>query len=667
MQFGKIDKPIKKTATVQAKTAKQNNTQSSSKPAMTFGLARTSQAVKDLNIKKETSLIYDSVSGIDDYFIILVDYVIKDKAITSQLRKDLAVVGIKEYLILSIVSLTFADDSSTDKLLTFESDWRKYLTYKGKNCKAIAAAGRAIRVLNRSADLNYLDFIDDQFAPYRYFCGSAYVGGPDKWIYPMPPIDFAYPFKETKGDFVNYNTRFLRRQLAHMSNETDFSLDSLDARPINIVDASEEDKIDESLNKLLNADLLAIDTETNGLKTFVNRIGTLQMTADGETSYFFDWFTLKNHKRLLTKVLRSAKRLVLANAKFDIRMLNAQGVHNVWPTDDTTLLAHAMNSHRPKGLKPNTWFWCGTFGGYDDKLDMIKKKMKVSNYLMIPKPILMEYASIDPVVTWRQLVAMEKWCHHLDEAYPNEKIPEWTIWRFYKEIMMQNLNVLIKIELNGVFFDKKKMAEVEKQNNEIIKNEANEMARLWNCSPDYEFSSTTKLGQLFKSMGWPCIEESKNGGYATSESTLREYKRLGYPGIDNLQKYRSFNVANNTFIKGWGQFVIDHEDGTSRVHQNTNSFGTVSFRHAQNDPNFQQIPSGGVISHGIKQFFCNPPSHQIYEVEDDKGNKWDNSEYLKVILKDGRSVDFDELTESDEIVDYDKSATIYDTKSCWMY
>lgn len=667
MEFGRIDKPIAKKQASAPK--KEHASLSSSQPKkIQFGTISASRALSSLT-KQTFDALIDCSSVEDGYYMLLVDRVFRDMKILSQLRKDLAAVGIRHYVIVSSVSLEVVDskDDQTANLTSFESNWRNYLEFGGHKCKAIIAFGRSIRVLIKSADIGYYDFFDTQFAPHRFFCGSAYVGGPDKWIYPVSPIDYVYPFKDVgQADFVNYQTRLFRRQL-QAALADDMSLDSLDTRPIKIVDASSEDKIVESLSALMDADLLALDTETSGFDTFRNKLGTVQMTADGETSYFFEWSTLKGHKRLLQKVLQSAKRLVLANAKFDIRFLNANGLRNVWPTDDTTLLSHAMNSNIPKGLKPNTWRWCGTFGGYDDKLDMIKKKMNVDNYLLIPKPILMEYAAIDPVVTWRQLVAMEKWCHHLDEAYPNEKVPEWTIWEFYKEIMIPNLKELIKIEMNGVFFDVKAMEAARELDDKVISDEAANMAKLWNVSKDYEFSSTDKLGKLFEQLGWPALQRNAKGVYSTADDILYEYNRLGYPGIPNLKRYRSFNVAKNTFYVSWGSFVVHHEDGTDRVHQVTNPFGTSTFRHIQSTPNFQQIPSGGEISHSIKKFFCAPPSHEAVEVEDENGNKWSNSEYLRVFLKDGRSVAFEDLRDTDEIAGYDKSSTIYDTKSCWVY
>ena len=638
---------------------------------MAFGKVSSSMKIKNLQVEQaDSSLIFEHFdSQAPNYFLFLLDYACKNKKIIDQLKKDIATVGITSYCIVSCVTIGNDDKKldTTKELLPFESDWRKYIKFCDVECSAIVAFGRAIRVLNRSADIGYYDFIDDKFSKPRYFCGSKFVGGPDKWIYPASPIDYVYPFSMVgKADFVCYHTRFFRKQLTRLIDD-DFSLKDLDTREIIIHDCSDESKIDEALNILDNAELLALDTETSGFSPYNDVLGTVQMCADGVNSYYFEWITLQNHKRKFTMVLKHAKRLTLANAKFDICFLYQNGIRNIFATDDTTFLSWAINSARPKGLKPGTWFWCGNYGGYDDMLDTIKKKLKVDNYLQIPKNTLIEYAAMDPAVTWRQQVALDEWCHYLDKTIPNEKIPEWTIYRFYKEIMIPNARVMTMVQLNGSFFSRKNIAEQTKAIDAIIDEERSNLAQIWKVDKNFEFSSTDKLGKLFEKMGWPEIERNKKGVYSTSDPVLQEYERLGMPGIKNLKRFRSFMVARNTFVKGWSSFIIDHDDGTERVHPVMNLFGVVSFRHACNDPNFQQIPSAKEIAHLIKQFFVAPPSHEFIEVEDDKGNKWDNSLYINVITQRG-SVRFEDLVETDEILEYDKNFSIYDIDfNTWCY
>jgi hypothetical protein len=638
---------------------------------MAFGKVSSSMKIKNLQVEQaDSSLIFEHFdSQAPNYFLFLLDYACKNKKIIDQLKKDIATVGITSYCIVSCVTIGNDDKKldTTKELLPFESDWRKYIKFCDVECSAIIAFGRAIRVLNRSADIGYYDFIDDKFSKPRYFCGSKFVGGPDKWIYPASPIDYIYPFSMVgKADFVCYHTRFFRKQLTRLIDD-DFSLKDLDTREIIIHDCSDESKIDEALNILDNAELLALDTETSGFSPYNDVLGTVQMCADGVNSYYFEWITLQNHKRKFTMVLKHAKRLTLANAKFDICFLYQNGIRNIFATDDTTFLSWAINSARPKGLKPGTWFWCGNYGGYDDMLDTIKKKLKVDNYLQIPKNTLIEYAAMDPAVTWRQQVALDEWCHYLDKTIPNEKIPEWTIYRFYKEIMIPNARVMTMVQLNGSFFSRKNIAEQTKAIDAIIDEERSNLAQIWKVDKNFEFSSTDKLGKLFEKMGWPEIERNKKGVYSTSDPVLQEYERLGMPGIKNLKRFRSFMVARNTFVKGWSSFIVDHDDGTERVHPVMNLFGVVSFRHACNDPNFQQIPSAKEIAHLIKQFFVAPPSHEFIEVEDDKGNKWDNSLYINVITQRG-SVRFEDLVETDEILEYDKNFSIYDLDfNTWCY
>lgn len=638
---------------------------------MAFGKVSSSMKIKNLQVEQaDSSLIFEHFdSQAPNYFLFLLDYACKNKKIIDQLKKDIATVGITSYCIVSCVTIGNDDKKldTTKELLPFESDWRKYIKFCDVECSAIIAFGRAIRVLNRSADIGYYDFIDDKFSKPRYFCGSKFVGGPDKWIYPASPIDYIYPFSMVgKADFVCYHTRFFRKQLTRLVDD-DFSLKDLDTREIIIHDCSDESKIDEALNILDNAELLALDTETSGFSPYNDVLGTVQMCADGVNSYYFEWITLQNHKRKFTMVLKHAKRLTLANAKFDICFLYQNGIRNIFATDDTTFLSWAINSARPKGLKPGTWFWCGNYGGYDDMLDTIKKKLKVDNYLQIPKNTLIEYAAMDPAVTWRQQVALDEWCHYLDKTIPNEKIPEWTIYRFYKEIMIPNARVMTMVQLNGSFFSRKNIAEQTKAIDAIIDEERSNLAQIWKVDKNFEFSSTDKLGKLFEKMGWPEIERNKKGVYSTSDPVLQEYERLGMPGIKNLKRFRSFMVARNTFVKGWSSFIVDHDDGTERVHPVMNLFGVVSFRHACNDPNFQQIPSAKEIAHLIKQFFVAPPSHEFIEVEDDKGNKWDNSLYINVITQRG-SVRFEDLVETDEILEYDKNFSIYDLDfNTWCY
>jgi DNA polymerase I-like protein with 3'-5' exonuclease and polymerase domains len=401
----------------------------------------------------------------------------------------------------------------------------------------------------------------------------------------------------------------------------------------------------------MNSDVISIDAEMDGFHHIRNHLGCVQLTNDGQNAYFFPWEILKNHLPEFNDMLRSAKKIVGANLKFDWKFLWQNGMDtSIDYTDDIVLLSHALNSNRPKGLKPLAIFYCGKFTGYDLELDEAKKRFKISHYLQIPRKILKKYASLDVIVAWRVYHALIEQCRWIDKHFPNEKVPEWTIERWYEKVMIPNALVVTHVEYEGVYFSKKQFQISKTAIDKKIAELKQQLAKEWNIEPTFEFESTKKLGQLFKQMGWPEVEKSKLGEYKTSDVVLTEYERLKLPGIKTLKELRSYNVAKGTFIDGWGDFLIEHDDNTTRIHPNCNSFGTESFRHSMKDPNFQQLPSGSIMAPLIKKLFTVPPNvnGHIYRIEDANGNAYEGLETDVIKTKRGW-VQFKDLTESDEI------------------
>jgi DNA polymerase-1 len=425
--------------------------------------------------------------------------------------------------------------------------------------------------------------------------------------------------------------------------------DEIDLRPYEIIDIETKVEASVILNKLINAELLAVDIETDGFGFIDNRLGTLQICGDGITGYFFDWGIID--KRLLRKVLQTAERITGANGKFDAKFIWKNGVKGWDFTDDVSLLSHAINSNRPKGLKPLAIFYAGKFTGYDLELDKAKKQLKVDNYLQIPKTILKKYSALDAIVSWRVQKALDNHVRWIDKHIPNEKIPEWTIERWYRDVMMPNVKVVTDVEYEGVYFNNEQFDISSKIIQEKIKELKEKLAKEWNVSVDFEFESTKQLGQLFKKMGWPELELSKLGEFKTSDPLLTEYERLKMPGIKLLKELRSYNVGMGTFIEGWKKFLYKHEDGTYRIHPNCNAFGTESFRHAMKNPNFQQIPNSSKIASLIKKLFTNPPPIEYIKITDNNGKIWTN-EYTDLVETDRGIISFDQLEETDNIRRY---------------
>lgn len=606
--------------------------------------------VKYNSVKKFDSLLKENWREGEKYFIFLTDF-ITSKFELDLLIKDIESSKIKSYCIVSSTSIlrpTESDavkiDDSTDTLLSLESNWRDLLEFNGKRVDAIVAFGSAIRMLNKSGDVNWYDFVADTFFDPRYWCGSEFVNGPDCWVYTAPGLDTLYPLK-CKSNPVNWTTRFFREQLGRIQKD-DLSSKSLDMRDYKIISPQTKEETSAILKTLYNSNLLSLDIETDGFHFMRNKIGYLQLSNDGETAYFFEWQNVD--KRILNQVLKTAKRITGANLKFDFKFLWNNGVSkDAYYTDDITLLSHAMHSERPKGLKPASIFWCGKFTGYDLDLDRIKKKLNVDNYLQIPKSDMVKYAAIDAIVAWRIQKALDKKVKWFDKIFPNEKVPEWTIENWYKTVMIPNTLMAMENEFEGVYFDMDQFDTSEKAINNKILELKKELSSLWGVPETFKFESAVELGRLFEKMGWPRIDTSKAGDFKTSDEVLVEYESLDKPGIKELKKLRSYNVALGTFVTAYRDAMVKHDDGTYRIHPNCNCFGTSSHRHSMKDPNFQQIPSAGEIAPYIKKLFSVPKSIR-YRVTDENGKIYEGYPN-DIINTTAGPKKFCELSETDSI------------------
>jgi hypothetical protein len=566
-----------------------------------FG-GRVDLKLKNVSIPKYDCLLKEHWKSGKKHFLVLTDYIL-GKFQLDLLIKDIEASGIESYCIVSSITTKQIEDDDTETLMTLESPWKEYLTFDNEKISAIIALGSTIRVINKSPDVNWTDFLADTFFDPRYWLGSEFVNGPDCWVYPSGGIDLLYPIK-CKHDPTNWVTRFFRAQLKRVQKD-DLSSKSLDMRDYNIICSDTKEEISDNLRSLMNSELLSIDIETDGFHHLRNKIGLVQLSNDGETGYVFPWELVD--KRLLNQVIRTAKRICGSNLKFDWKFFWENGLSkDLIYTDDTVLLSHAMHSDRPKGLKPAAIFWCGKFSGYDLELDRIKKRLKVDNYLQIPQDILRKYSGLDPIVAWRVFKALEKHVRYIDKKFPNEKVPEWTIEAFYKEIMIPNVQMATEVEFDGIYMNMEQFEKSEKAILEKIKELKVQLAVDWNVSEDFPFESSKELGILFKKMGWPEIELSVAGDFKTSDAILTEYESQGRPGIKTLKDLRSYNVALNTFINGWKEYIVEHDDGTYRIHPNCNSFGVVSYRHSMKTPNFQQIPNGTIMAEWIKRLFTVP-------------------------------------------------------------
>jgi hypothetical protein len=487
------------------------------------------------------------------------------------------------------------------------------------------------------------------------------------------------------------------------------------------------------LLSLLNSEVLAFDTETtsesheDGLYWYRkdSSIHCFTLCNDGVTGYYIpSEFILKNKEnaKLFCQCLYTAKTIVGANIKFDLhyvaKVIPEFNIHKVKHVDDTGQLIHAINSDIGKGLKASAFRYT-YFGGYDDALDVWKKQTKVEDYGLIPFEILHKYATLDAIVTYRIFFAMLDEIEWIDVNFPNEKnkyLPEndqWSMTRWYKDVMQEAYPKFVEMEHTGMRIDYDYLLEVRQRLQERLPVVAKELAAIWKVPEDFKFGSAKAVGKQIELMGWPKVDEAKDGGYAANDDCIQEWKRQKRPGIEKFIEWRLLNSILNTFIgypmdfkslktiidyddegmpvydtpmavgvrrdengelpenydpneaKGWEFFITYHpEDKSYRVHQSYQILGTTTYRCIGNDPNLQNIPVHADIANEVKRCITVPTAVH-YKIESDDGNVYEGGELDTVEVKNKGRISLAAITEDDDIIPGSFQAFTWNHSECF--
>lgn len=649
--------------------------------AFDFGGVSTSMKAKSISQKQLDYILvdnFDPTDGDSDYYLFLVEGV-PNKNMLTQLQKDIDSRGYNQYIIASATTTKFVKDDvkrPMEQMTQFQSAWRNLIVHRGQRAAAIMSFGFAIYSINKSPDILPLCFYDKQFDKTYYYLGDKFCGDINTFIFPVDGLEQLYPVMESPTiPSTNWKTRFFYNQLVDMKGKKEYPLDMRDYKIIVATDGVNpapgtrmiQHLTTDILDKLMNADLLAWDLETSGVDWTDDEIGCITLCADGETGYYIPWKIIQTNPELQEKLLNvfySCTAMVGANIKFDIlhvwHWLPQMDIRKFKKIEDTQQLSHAINSGRFKGLKPMSYFYT-PFGGYDNELDIFLAQTKCKVFTKVPQNILSKYATMDAIVTWRAFKGL--WAHatYIDEHFPNEKpMPDWDIRRWYTDIMQSVYADFCEVEHRGFNINTQYQAGVRKMLQDKIVEVRKELAAAWNVDENFEFGSTTKLGALIKSMGWPAVELSKRGDYATSDDCLSEWERQNRPGLKWLRLFREYTSFLSSFIgipgptraqsTGWEQYKVLEPDGQWKIHHQYKIMGTETYRCIGVNPNLQNVPTHSKMSAEIKRCI-HPPHSWEYELESESGQLYQGGANDTIEVVGRGRITFDKITENDTIID----------------
>src|SRR5208282_2066095 len=307
--------------------------------------------------------------------------------------------------------------------------------------------------------------------------------------------------------------------------------------------------------------------------------------------------------------------------------------------------SHLLNEMQAGRLKSGAYLYT-SFGGYDRELEKYKKKYPAckEDYSLIPRPIMIKYATMDPIVTFQLFEAQRKEIERIDREFPNPN-SNWPLKRYFYDIMIPAVETFLDIEIEGMPINIQKLQEVSDELQIEIDKILIEIYKTFKMTAeDINIDSDEQLGMLLEARGLPNHGRGKKklkknvmysfltklnsrvkpdytkGIYLTGEDQLKKWIKDGYKEIEIITKYRELTTLMKTFVgkkeNNSGAWQYIKSDG--KFHANFGPMLTQSHRNWCKEPNMQNWPHHNKWAEKIRTIFASPSPE--YDIGDQDGS-----------------------------------------------
>ena len=359
------------------------------------------------------------------------------------------------------------------------------------------------------------------------------------------------------------------------------------------------------LLKLQQADLFAFDTETTSLNySDAQIVGVSFAIQVGQAAYiplahdYPDVPEQLDREAVLTALkplLEDANQAKLGqNLKYDAHVLANHGIQLRGIAHDTMLQSYVLNS---TATRHNMDDLAKHYLGVDTihYEDVAGKGAKQIGFQEVAIETAAEYACEDADITLR-----------LHQTLSQQLQQQASLWALYQDIEMPLVNVLTKIEANGVLIDS---AMLDQQSLEL----ANRMVGIEQQAHDlagsaFNLGSPKQIQEiLFERQNLPVLKKTPKGQPSTDESVLQELA-LDYPLPKLIIDHRSMSKLKSTYTDKLPQQV---NNKSGRVHTSYHQAVAATGRLSSSDPNLQNIPIRSEEGRKIRQAFIAAPGYKI--------------------------------------------------------
>lgn len=344
-------------------------------------------------------------------------------------------------------------------------------------------------------------------------------------------------------------------------------------------------RLREVIDKLMQAEAVAIDLETSGLNSFdpTRKIWCMSLSDETGVGYVVpiehpDFQQMNRVGKqgdvweLLKPLLENRRTKIIGhNYKFDMKFMLTRGI-KPRVTFDTLQAAHLLDENRKHNLKSLAQSYLGVrYWGSGTQFATDKPPQMTDDQIL--------YSAKDADYD-RQLYLKQR-----DELMADRRLA-----RVFQYITMPAVRALTRIEYHGLPVDVERLRERKAELERRIAASELELERL--VGKRINWNSPKQIAQvLFSDLGLPITALTETGQASTSKGALTDLKALD-PVVGELLQYRKWQKWHGTYLESWSNLIRpDHP----LLHCEYDPSGTVTGRISSRNPNLQNIPRDAFI------------------------------------------------------------------------
>ena len=366
-----------------------------------------------------------------------------------------------------------------------------------------------------------------------------------------------------------------------------------------------EAQLDAWLKKIMQAELVCVDTETTGLDSMTAQLVGISFAIEAHHAAYLplahhypgapDQLKREPALQKLKPWLESVAHKKLGqNLKYDQHIFANHGIKLAGIAEDTLLQSYVLESHKPHDM---------------DNLALRHLGVKIITYEEVAgkgaKQICFDQVAIDTATQYAAEDADITLQLH-QTLSPQIKV-QGRLDAVYRNIELPARQVLFVMERNGVLLDSKLL---NIQSRELGEKLLSLEARAYEqAGQPFNMNSPKQVQEiLFEKLGLPVKKKTPSGTPSTDEEVLQELA-LDYPLPKLMLEYRGLSKLKSTYTDKLPLMVNAQ---TGRVHTSYSQAVAVTGRLASSDPNLQNIPVRTAEGRRIREaFIADPGSHIV--------------------------------------------------------